>query len=47
MVQVLIVLSWPRLTAIGPYGYRLHAQGPTATIFTDFLAVPRVVAFVL
>lgn len=47
MVQVLVVLSWPRLTAIGPYGYRLHAQGPTATIFTDFLAGASVVAFVL
>ena len=27
VVQVLIVLSWPLLTAIGLYGYRLYAQG--------------------
>jgi hypothetical protein len=27
MVQVLIVLSWPLLTAIGLYGYRLYKQG--------------------
>ena len=27
LVQVLIVLSWPLLTAIGLYGYRLYAQG--------------------
>jgi hypothetical protein len=26
-VRVLIVLSWPLLTAIGLYGYRLYAQG--------------------
>ena len=25
--QVLIVLSWPVLTAIGVYGYRLYARG--------------------
>jgi hypothetical protein len=25
--QVLIVLSWPLLTAIGLYGYRLYARG--------------------
>lgn len=29
VVQVLIVLSWPLLTAIGLYGYRLYAQGRT------------------
>ena len=27
VVQVLIVLSWPLLTAIGLYGYRLYKQG--------------------
>jgi hypothetical protein len=27
LVQVLIVLSWPLLTAIGLYGYRLYTQG--------------------
>ncbi|HEX6584370.1 MAG TPA: hypothetical protein VF056_12275 [Thermoleophilaceae bacterium] len=27
LVQVLIVLSWPLLTAIGLYGYRLYKQG--------------------
>jgi hypothetical protein len=27
VVQVLIVLSWPLLTAIGLYGYRLYVQG--------------------
>jgi hypothetical protein len=27
LVQVLIVLSWPLLTVIGLYGYRLYAQG--------------------
>ncbi len=27
VVQVLIVLSWPLLTAIGLYGYRLYGQG--------------------
>jgi hypothetical protein len=27
VVRVLIVLSWPLLTAIGLYGYRLYAQG--------------------
>jgi hypothetical protein len=27
VVQVLIVLSWPLLTAIGLYGYRLYTQG--------------------
>jgi hypothetical protein len=26
-VQVLIVLSWPLLTAIGLYGYRLYTRG--------------------
>jgi hypothetical protein len=26
-VQVAIVLSWPLLTAIGLYGYRLYSQG--------------------
>ena len=26
-VRVLIILSWPLLTAIGLYGYRLYAQG--------------------
>jgi hypothetical protein len=29
VVQVLIILSWPLLTAIGLYGYRLYAQGRT------------------
>ena len=27
VIQVLIVLSWPILTAIGLYGYRLYVQG--------------------
>jgi len=27
VTQVLIVLSWPILTAIGLYGYRLYVQG--------------------
>jgi hypothetical protein len=27
VVQVLILLSWPLLTAIGLYGYRLYARG--------------------
>jgi hypothetical protein len=27
VVQVLIVLSWPLLTAIGLYGYRLYSRG--------------------
>jgi hypothetical protein len=27
VVHVLIVLSWPVLTAIGLYGYRLYTQG--------------------
>jgi hypothetical protein len=27
VVQVLIVLSWPLLTAIGLYGYKLYKQG--------------------
>ncbi len=27
VVQVLIVLSWPVLTAIGLYGYRLYTRG--------------------
>jgi hypothetical protein len=26
-IQVAIVLSWPLLTAIGLYGYRLYAEG--------------------
>ena len=31
VVQVLIVLSWPLLTAIGLYGYRLYGRAATAT----------------
>jgi hypothetical protein len=27
VVQVLIVLSWPLLTAVGLYGYRLYSRG--------------------
>ena len=28
-MQVAILISWPLLTAIGLYGYRLYAQGRT------------------
>ena len=37
-VQVAIVLSWPLLTAIGLYGYRLYSQGRFRDAESEFLA---------